>query len=201
GILLPKSSKVVMQIHYSSRAGVVAPDVTTVGINYTTAPVKKRFRTLPLVNQTFKIPPGASSYPVTVSVPVIPIGVHVLSIFPHMHLLGQTMSAEVTALDGTKTCLVEVPDWDFQWQGNYAYKTPIGILPGMRIDLTATYNNSTSNPENPNFPPREVGWGENTTDEMCLAFLGLTFDYENLSVNPADAGKTLKDVGFRSGAE
>ena len=198
GILLPKGSKVVMQVHYSSRAGVVAPDATTVGINYTTAPVHKRFRTFPLVNQTFKIPPGASDYPVTVAVPIIPIGLHILSVFPHMHLLGQTMNIEVTALDGVKTCLVEVPDWDFQWQGNYAYQEPVGILPGMRIDLRATYDNSSRNPENPNIPPKEVGWGENTTDEMCLAFLGVTLDYENLVANPGQAQTTLKDVGIRA---
>jgi hypothetical protein len=36
-------------------------------------------------------------------------------------------------------------------------------------------------PENPNHPPQDVRWGENTTDEMCIAFLGVTLDEENLA--------------------
>ncbi len=34
-------------------------------------------------------------------------------------------------------------------------------------------NNSESNPNNPNPSPVDIGWGEKTTDEMCIAFLGL----------------------------
>ena len=29
---------------------------------------------------------------------------------------------------------------------------------------------------NPNDPPKPVSWGEATTDEMCIAFLGVTID-------------------------
>jgi hypothetical protein len=30
-------------------------------------------------------------------------------------------------------------------------------------------------------PPKAVSWGEETTDEMCIAFLGVTIDIENLN--------------------
>ena len=51
---------------------------------------------------------------------------------------------------------------------------------GSTVKLTCTFNNSDTNPRNPNNPLVPVGWGENTTDEMCLAFIGVTLDFEKL---------------------
>jgi hypothetical protein len=110
----------------------------------------------------------------------------VLTVTPHMHLLGRKMRVTATFPDGRSVCLVSVPDWDFHWQATYTYKTPIALPFGSRIDLSARYDNSTANPENPNNPPQDVRWGENTTDEMCIAFLGVTLDEENLSAASAD---------------
>ena len=78
-------------------------------------------------------------------------------------------------------CLVDVPDWDFHWQGTYTYKTPVALPFGTRIDLSAHYDNSSENHHNPNDPPKDVRWGEGTADEMCIAFLGVTIDAENLA--------------------
>ena len=39
--------------------------------------------------------------------------------------------------------------------------------------MTAFYDNSTGNPNNPSNPPVAVYWGERTTDEMCLTFLSV----------------------------
>jgi hypothetical protein len=91
------------------------------------------------------------------------------------------MKVTATLPDGRQVCLVDVPDWDFHWQGTYTYKAPVALPFGSRIDLSARYDNSAGNPENPNSPPRDVRWGERTTDEMCIAFLGVTLDAENLA--------------------
>ena len=48
------------------------------------------------------------------------------------------------------------------------------------VAVTCTFNNSDSNPKNPNNPLVDVGWGERTTDEMCIGFFGVTLDYEKL---------------------
>lgn len=42
---------------------------------------------------------------------------------------------------------------------------------GSKIELQASYDNSSQNPRNPNNPPQTVHWGENTSDEMCIAFI------------------------------
>jgi cytochrome c5 len=181
GILLPARSKVVMQVHYSARSGVLAPDLTKVGLHYARGAVTKRLYTLPLLNTTFTIPAGASAYEVTATVPFLPLDVSLYAITPHMHLLGRTMEVSATLPDGSQRCLVSVPDWDFHWQATYRYAAPIDLPFGTRVDLRAMYDNSADNPENPNVPPKDVSWGERTVDEMCLAFLSFTLPVNYLT--------------------
>jgi cytochrome c5 len=181
GIDLPNGSTVVMQIHYSARTGGVAPDRTRVGLHFSTAPVQKRLLTLPLLNRTFLLPAGQANIAVNASFAAIPYAVTLRSIAPHMHLLGRTMSVTVTPLGGAAQCLVNVRGWDFRWQGFYSYIDPVKAPPFSRLDVAATYDNSADNPNNPNVPPKDVRWGENTTDEMCLCYLSFTLDNENLT--------------------
>jgi hypothetical protein len=91
------------------------------------------------------------------------------------------MSVSATLPDGSKVCLAEVPDWDFNWQATYTYKSQIAAPFGTGVFLTSRYDNSDNNIKNPNSPPKAVSWGENTTDEMCIAFLSFTLDSENLT--------------------
>ena len=181
GMPLPKNSTIVMQVHYSSRSGVDEPDQTALALHFSKTPVQKRLLTVPVINTSFTIPAGNPDYEVKASVPFVPFAAHVLEVTPHMHLLGQKMNVTATLPGGQQICLVDVPDWDFHWQGTYFYKSPIAIPVGTRVDLSARYDNSSDNPNNPNSPPKDVSWGENTTDEMCIAFLGFTLDDENLT--------------------
>ena len=50
--------------------------------------------------------------------------VHLVSIMPHMHLIGKSMRVTATLPDGKVLCLVDVPDWDFRWHRTYVYKEP-----------------------------------------------------------------------------
>jgi len=91
------------------------------------------------------------------------------------------MQVTATQPSGQQQCLININDWDFNWQGMYRYNDPIAVPAGTKLALEAFYDNSTSNFRNPNFPPKPVSWGEQTTDEMCIAFLGFTVDSENLA--------------------
>ncbi|MBL8114486.1 MAG: ascorbate-dependent monooxygenase [Acidobacteria bacterium] len=174
GMSLPKAAKVVMQVHYSARGGILEPDVTQVGITYAREPIQREYRALPIVNQTFRIPAGESNFLVTQSVPFVPASITLYSITPHMHLTGKAMQVEATLPGGAKVCLSNVPAWDFRWQGTYFYETPLQLPIGFGLSLKAWYDNSTGNPNNPHSPPRDLTWGEETGDEMCIAFLGFT---------------------------
>ncbi|KAF0247501.1 MAG: Peroxiredoxin [bacterium] len=177
GLKIPKGSRVVMQVHYHSN-GKTTFDQTRVGLHFSDIPLETELRSFPVFNLGFAIPPGAKRHKV-VGQYTIPTGVNVkvLGVSPHMHLLGQKIKVEYTLPNGKNpTCMVDIPKWDFKWQGTYSYKEPISLPGGTKIKLTSIYDNSTNNPNNPNKTPKTVTWGEQTTDEMCLAFVSYILD-------------------------
>ncbi len=194
GLSLPKGAAVVMQVHYSAHNGIGASDQSSVGIYFTKAPVRKRVLIAPVINQTFVIPAGASNYEVTASIPYLPFDAHLTAVTPHMHLLGKTMTMTAFSPDSQSLCLAEVPDWDFNYQATYTYKSAIAAPLGTKLLLTARYDNSSENLRNPNNPPRAVGWGENTTDEMCIGFLNFTLDAENLTSSRAVSPERAQEL-------
>jgi uncharacterized protein (TIGR03437 family) len=211
GIKLQNNSRIVIQVHYHP-TGAVEKDRTAIGIYFARTPVRKQLQGLPLVNTSFTIPAGAQRHQVNASftIPTL-VNVHLVSITPHMHLLGREIKVEMTPLgQTTPQCLVSIDDWNFQWQGTYLYKTPVALSSGTRLNLTSYFDNSASNPLNPNSPPKPVRWGEATTDEMCVAFVAFTYDFESLPVSAPlvsevsldPAGRLLVNgSGFLAGAD
>ena len=59
------------------------------------------------------------------------------------------------------------------------------------MDLEYTYDNSENNPRNPAHPPVRVKWGEQTTDEMALAFLTITLP------SPEDAQAFQRQIAIQ----
>ena len=191
GFLLPANSRIVLQVHYHPHDATTKPDQTQAAIYYDKVKPAQTMLMLPLVNQTFTIPPGETNYPVTASFTNTLFNAHVWIIAPHMHLLGRNMKVDATSKSGSM-CLINISDWDFNWQGVYRYKDPIALPVGTTVALTSHYDNSVDNPRQPNFPPRAVSWGEQTTDEMCIAFIGVTLD----GATPT-ASSTVSQMGFK----
>jgi hypothetical protein len=181
GVLLPAGARVVMQVHYHNRRPGAESDRTKIGLHFATKPVNKRARWIPVLTPTFLIPAEAPRHEVRAAY-VIPLGrdLHAIGISPHMHLLGREMKVTATSPDGTVQPLIYIDDWDFHWQGIYTFARPVPLPAGTRIDVEAVYDNSSANRRNPSAPPRDVKWGEETTDEMCIAFVRVTVDAEQL---------------------
>lgn len=196
GTLLPKGADIVLQVHYH-KDGKPEQDKTRIGPYFCKKPVDKRLRVLPLINLRLFIPPGDANYTLSKE-RNIPQDITVLDVMPHMHLVGRSMEVRATLPDGAKQTLVNVPDWDFNWQTTYQFKQPIALPKGSQVSLLAHYDNSTSNPRNPNSPPQLVHWGEQTTDEMCIAFIGYTVDAEHLTQGKPAEG--MPDFGNRQKA-
>jgi hypothetical protein len=185
GVLLPAGARVVMQVHYHNRRPAIERDRTQIGLYFARKPIDKRVRSIPVLNRTFLIPAGAARHEVRAS-HTIPPGrnLHAIGIAPHMHLLGREMKVTATYPDGTVRPLIYIDDWDFHWQGTYNFAKPVALPGGTRIDVEAVYDNSPANRKNPSSPPRAVSWGEATTDEMCIAFVRVTVDAEQLGYHP-----------------
>ena len=95
---------------------------------------------------------------------------------PHMHLRGKGMMLEAILPDGTTTLLSRVDHFDFNWMTNYIYADDDApILPkGTQLRVTAWYDNTRSNKNNPN-PDQWVGFGDRTVDEMGHAWINVTY--------------------------
>jgi hypothetical protein len=91
-----------------------------------------------------------------------------------MHLLGKEMKATAVLPNGSEKTLIDLKDWDFNWQLIYTPVKPIDLPGGTKIRIEAVYDNSTDNPFQPNDPPKWVRWGEETDDEMMLLVAAFT---------------------------
>lgn len=191
GVLWPKGADIVLQVHYHA-SGKPETDLTRLGLHFCKKPVDKQLRIFPIFG-SLNIPAGEPNYRVKSYDFPVPWDATVLQVMPHMHLLGKEMVITATLPNGDKKTLVNVPRYDFNWQTTYVYKEPVKLPKGSKIGLTARYDNSTSNPANPSNPPRAVGWGEQTTDEMCIGFVFFTLDDEFIT-----QGKKMGAFGFGS---
>jgi hypothetical protein len=97
--------------------------------------------------------------------------ISLLSINPHMHLIGKTFWAFAVKKSGDTIPLIKIDKWDFRWQYYYTFKHPVKLDAGSTIFVYGTFDNTTRNPNNPFNPPRLINQGNGiesmkTTEEM-----------------------------------
>jgi mono/diheme cytochrome c family protein len=165
---VPRGSDLVVQIHYHP-SGKAESDKSSLGLHFSGPATKGRVGMV-LVNRRLYIKPGDSKYVVEASA-VVPQDVDLVGITPHAHWLATDMKVDAHLPDGTTTPLIWIKDWDFNWQGQYRYAKPLHLPKGTKLEMRYVYDNSEGNPHNPVSPPKLVTWGEETNDEMALAFL------------------------------
>ena len=186
GRILPSKADVVMQVHYNL-SGKPETDRTRIGLYFARKPIKQILHWNAALNMTMKVPAGAANHEVEAGWKnpefgwKVPADVTALAVTPHMHLLGKDMTMTVTFPDGRDLDLIRINDWDFQWQNTYYFDKPIDLPKGTILKVKAHYDNSAANPRNPKSPPQAVGWGEATTDEMCIGFLAVVKKGQDLT--------------------
>lgn len=196
GILLPAGARIVFNMHYhASVLGPETDDSTSVALRWTTTPPEyvSQFYLIgapgagTVTTGPFTIPAGASNHQEVVEFAVPSeaglADVRVWSIANHMHKVGVDMKTSVIR-GGEDICLVQTPDWDFDWQRLYQYDVPIGevfrLQGGDVVRVRCTYDNTLDNPDVVQAlgevgldEPQNVQLGEGTLDEMCLAGVGV----------------------------
>jgi hypothetical protein len=176
--VLRKGTDLVLQIHYHPD-GKPEVDQSSLGMFLTGPPTKGRAVML-MGSNDIDIAPGDSHYVVKASMEV-PADAQLIRITPHAHYLCKDMKIDAHLPDGSVVPLIWIKDWDFNWQGGYAYASPVPLPKGTRVEMQYVYDNSVKNPRNPANPPVHVTYGEETTNEMGLAFLTFALP------TPADA--------------
>lgn len=173
-VRVPKGAKLVLQVHYH-KTGKVEVDHTQVALYFAREKVTDVMRTYPLGNPFFALKPEVAGQEVRAAF-TLPFAVKMRGVLPHMHMLGKEMKVTATLPDGTEKPLVWIKNWDFNWQMNYRYREAVALPKGTKISLVATFDNTSANPNQPSHPPKLVRFGEQTTDEMCFAFINFTVD-------------------------
>lgn len=191
GISLNTNEELLFAMHYpAGSAGLV--DSTKVNIYFypdTVSGLREIYAAPVLQDWSFCIDSGAID---TVSDIYPPSGgltqdFSLLSVFPHMHLIGQSIeSYGVTALNDTIP-FIKIPIWDFDWQDFYFFEKILKAPTGTRLYGQAIYNNKPgANPHFPNPNPVQVCAGTNTSDEMFLIyfhFMAYQAGDENINID------------------
>ncbi len=167
-IKVPANSRLVFQLHYTPN-GTEQDDRSMIGVKFADPKtVKQAVRGALVGDMAFKIPPGDANYEVKAKHLFLKDTL-LLNLTPHMHLRGKDFKYEAEYPDGTREVLLDVPNYDFNWQIRYMFTEPKLMPKGTRMYCTAHFNNSADNLANPD-PKDTVTFGEQTWEEMMFGF-------------------------------
>lgn len=194
GLKVPVGAKIYVQVHYNTLNGEVGPDLSTLdlrledkvrrqaGVQAVSDPSWITQRTMGIpANQkdvTHRFDIDATMFASIINQNFVdgrPLKLYATTM--HLHQLGQSAKLEILRADGTTTCGVDIPKWDFHWQLAYTLKEPIVINPGDQLSVSCTWDNTAANQPVINgqrVVPRDRNWGARTQDEMCVAGIYVT---------------------------
>jgi hypothetical protein len=194
GQWIEAGSRIVLQAHYHpSDTSVEQSDQTT--LHFRTVEEVERvsaavafldFQWL-LVPETMRIPPGEADVHHVYRAPVGQSpGLAVIApeldasapmrldaVLPHMHRLGTRIEVQHHSAAGSEP-IVEIPEYDFDWQRTYELAQPVTLQPEDELSVDCWFDNTAERRGAVGADPAqpvEVGWGEGTDDEMCVALL------------------------------
>ena len=174
---LTAGSDLLINIHYAPNLLSNEIDSSLINLYFSKEPIKHHLKTFILqerdiTNQPFEIPADTviTFYAKSVE---LPYEITMLSVQPHMHLLGKSLRSFAITPSGDLIPLIKISNWDFDWQMTYQYKNEQKIPFGSIIYAEVTYDNTSKNPRNSFSPPQKIASGWNSTQEM----FNLIFQY------------------------
>jgi len=191
GTFVPKGATIRWGMHYHKEpgAGTGVWDQSEMAFIFNKTPVNHRvtFNIISSTNQ-WEIPPNHPNWEVGAS-RTFEEDTTILSYLPHMHFRGKGAEYRAYYPDGSEEVLLQVPEYDYNWQIVYKYDDPKLVPAGTRIDVTMWYDNTSERAEATNFiHDRSVRYGGPTTDEMMNGWIGYTH------TNPKAYGAELRDT-------
>jgi predicted Zn finger-like uncharacterized protein len=165
---IPKGAQLVLQMHYTPN-GTATKDQSRLGVILAEEPVEYEVQTYAIGTTDILVKAGDPNYKKTYTEP-IDNDVIISALMPHLHMRGKSFVMDAITPDGKTQTLISLPRWDFNWQYQYQLAEPIALPKGSKISVTAVWDNSDKNPNNI-LPPVDVGFGEQTFDEMFIGYV------------------------------
>ncbi len=167
-------SKLILTVHYSTPDGVAEPDQTTIDLMVDDS-VDHELAALSVYDPawlaTLDIPAGepdvVETYASAFGIPWKLLGVNL-----HMHERGSSGSIGIEHADGSTDCLLQIDDWDHDWQGDYLFAEPVDLAWDDRVWVECHWDNTDGNQRvvgGVAEEPRDLAWAED--QEMCVGFL------------------------------
>lgn len=166
GYRVGAGSTISLRIHYRG-SGEEAKDKSAVGFYFSNSPPRGEVAQLGFDAGDFVIPKGSDRHLVKTSM-TLDRDRHAVAIIPAMSPLISSLEVTAYRPDGTVEVLVWIRGQRFDWQPTYVYKRPAPLPARTRLELTAYFDNSENNRNNPYNPPKEIRWSEATTDPLCV---------------------------------
>lgn len=160
----PKSSKFLLQTHYSGYGNKGKSESCTMSI-YTTKEKPKHIVKWAVTNNNDIFIP-ANTIQKESSTWDIEEDIILLGVVPHMHYLGQKMEIFALTPEGKKERILFIEDWSYVVQNKYMLAKPITLPKGSKVYTNVVYDNTDENPEQPNHPVRDVTFELSSYDEM-----------------------------------
>jgi len=171
-VFVKAGSRLMINLHYTAngsprRTGSDTPSRCS-------RETENQFRFLPDMGAPrngFILPPGEPNITGESHI-LLTQDVALLSMHPHMHLRGKDWNLTATYPDGRKELLLNVPNYNFEWQLDYYPDKPVVLPAGTRIDVVGRWDNSAGNKFNPD-PTAAVAMGQQNWEEMWNSLIGV----------------------------
>lgn len=169
GFLLRADKDLSFKLRYVT-GGRERLDKTRIGLYFRDAPPEFAVRNVITLNEDFTIAPGADNHVETASTETFADAVYVESFAPQTHTRGKSMRIAAELPDGTVQPLINVANYNFNWQMNYPLRERVLLPAGARLVTETVYDNSAANPHNVD-PEAEVAVGVTTYDEILHHYI------------------------------
>ncbi len=196
---IPAGSQLVFQVHYTP-IGTEQLDRSMVGFVWAKPDeIEREVVTTSAFKRGLRIPAHASDHEADATSRPMPEDALLLGFMPHMHLRGKSAYYQLHLGDEEKD-LLKIPKYDFNWQTAYRLAEPLPLPADSRIYAKFHYDNSSKNLNNPE-PDEEVRWGDQTWEEMMIAYFDIAIPRDPEREKPSENNAGATETEMRKKAE
>lgn len=145
-------------------------DATRIGLYFRDTPPEYAVRNVITLNPDFTVAAGVVKQVEHAETAVFDNDVWVESFAPQTHTRGKSMTISAQFPDGSIERLINVANYNFNWQMNYRMSERLHLPAGSKLISDTVYDNSASNPQNVD-PETDVAVGLTTYDEIFSHFI------------------------------